>query len=104
MSNQRRGRPASAAQTKRPLMASVIFSISITGPLVGLLLLAQIPLFLPMVSLIAFASSAIVALGAWCSSSDRHGTDITLWDISGALAFIGAAAGMLSEPQQVLDF
>jgi hypothetical protein len=55
-------------------------------------------------SLMALAISAIAALAAWCSSSDRHGAGITLWDVSGAYAFIGFAAGMLSDPQQVLEF
>jgi hypothetical protein len=55
-------------------------------------------------SLIALAVSAIVALVAWCLSSDRRGAGITLWDVSGAYAFIGFAAGMLSDPQQVLEF
>lgn len=54
-------------------------------------------------SLIALAISAIVA-PAWCLSSDRHGAGITLWDVSGAYAFIGFAAGMLSDPQKVLEF
>ena len=59
---------------------------------------------LPSMSLIALAIAAIVALAAWCLSSDRHGAGITLWDVSGAYAFIGFAAGMLSDPQQVLEF
>ena len=48
---------------------------------------------LQSMSLIALAFSAIVALAAWCLSSDRHGAGITLWDVSGAYAFIGFAAG-----------
>ena len=104
MSNRQRRRPASDVQTRWSRMTSAVFLLYIMVSLVGVLLLARIPLFLPLVSLIAFASSAVVALAAWCSSSDHHSRDITLWDISGALAFIGAAAGMLSEPQQVLDF
>jgi hypothetical protein len=55
-------------------------------------------------SLVAFVSAAIVALAAWCMSSDRHSASITLWDVSGAYAFIGSAAGMLSDPQQVMEF
>jgi hypothetical protein len=58
----------------------------------------------PSMSLVALAISAIVALAAWCLSSDRHGAGISLWDVSGAYAFIGFAAGMLSDPQQVLEF
>jgi hypothetical protein len=66
--------------------------------------LTRTPLLLPSMSLIALAVSAIVALVAWCLSSDQRGAGITLWDVSGAYAFIGFAAGMLSDPQQVLEF
>jgi hypothetical protein len=45
-----------------------------------------------------------VALAACSLSSDRHGAGITLWDISGTYAFIGFAAMMPNDPQQVLDF
>jgi hypothetical protein len=37
-------------------------------------------------------------------SADRNHPGITLWDVSGAYAFIGFAAGMLSDPQQVVEF
>jgi hypothetical protein len=48
--------------------------------------------------------SAVVALVAWWPSSDRRGDGITLWDISGAYALTGYAAGMLSDLRQVLEF
>jgi len=32
-----------------------------------------------------------------------HGAGVTLWDVSGAYAFIGSVAGILSDPQQVLE-
>jgi hypothetical protein len=104
MSTRQRSRSSSAVQTEWPHMASAGFLLSITVPLAGFLLLARIPLFLPSMSLIALASSALVALAASCLSSDRHGAGITLLDVSGAFAFIGFAAGMLSDPQQVLEF
>jgi hypothetical protein len=43
-------------------------------------------------------------MAAWSLSTDRQGAGSTLWDVSGAYAFIGFAAGMLSDPQQVLEF
>jgi hypothetical protein len=61
-------------------------------------------LLLPLMSLIALVSAAVIALAAWCLSSNRHSAGITLWDVSGAYAFIGFAAGMLSDPRQVLEF
>jgi len=48
--------------------------------------------------------AAVIALAAWCLSSSRQSAGITLWDVAGAYAFIGFAAGMLSDPQQVLEF
>jgi len=85
-------------------MVSAFLLLVVTVPPTGFLLLARTPLLLPSMSLIALAISAIVALAAWCLSSDRQSAGITLWDVSGACAFIGFAAGMLSDPQQVLEF
>jgi hypothetical protein len=87
-----------------PHMVSAVLLLAVTIPPTGFLLLTRTPLLLPSMSLVALATSAIVTLAAWCLSSDRHGAGITLWDVSGAHAFIGFAAGMLSDPQQVLEF
>jgi hypothetical protein len=87
-----------------PHMVSAVLLLAVTIPPTGFLLLTRIPLLLPSMSLVALAISVIVALAAWCLSSDRHGAGLTLWDVSGAYAFIGFAAGMLSDPQQVLEF
>jgi hypothetical protein len=65
---------------------------------------------LPVLCLLALAGAALVALAAWCRSARRDGdritdhiTDhITSWDVAGALALVGFAAGMLSEPHSVL--
>jgi hypothetical protein len=106
MSTRQRSRPAvaSAVHTEWPNVVSALLLLTVTVPPTGFLLLARTPLLLPLMSLIALAISAIVALAAWCFLSDRHGSGITLWDVSGAYAFIGFAAGMLSDPQQVLEF
>jgi hypothetical protein len=105
MSIRQRSRPAIVAvsQTKRQYLISAVLLLAVTIPLAGLLLLTRTPLLLESMSLIALANSAIVALAAWCLSSDRQGVGITLWDVSGAFAFIGFAAGMLSDPQQVVE-
>jgi hypothetical protein len=36
--------------------------------------------------------------------ADRDRPGISLWDVSGAYAFVGFAVGMLSDPQQVVQF
>ena len=104
MSNRQRSRRGVASAMRRPFMVSAVLLLAVTLPPTGFLLLTRTPLLLPSMSLVALAISAIVALAAWCSSSDRHGAGLTLWDVSGAYAFIGFAAGMLSDPQQVLEF
>ena len=86
-----------------PHMVSAIRLLAVTLPPTGFLLLARTPLLLPSMSLIALAISAIVASAAWCLSSNRHGAGIPC-GISRELAFIGFAAGMLSDPQQVIEF
>jgi hypothetical protein len=105
MSTRQRSRPtvASAVHTGWPHVVSAFLLLAVTVPPTGFFL-TRTPLLLPSMSLIALAVSAIVALVAWCLSSDQRGAGITLWDVSGAYAFIGFAAGMLSDPQQVLEF
>ena len=105
MSTRKRRRPAvaPAVHTGCPHVVSAVLSLAVTVPPTGFLVVAQTPLFLPLMSLVALASAAAVALAAWSLSTDRHGAGITLWDVSGAYAFIGFAAGMLSDPQQVLE-
>ena len=106
MSTPRRSKRgvASAMRAELPQVVSAVLLLAFTAPPTGFLFLTRTPLLLPSMSLVALATSAIVALAAWYLSSDRHGAGITLWDVSGAYAFIGFAAGMLSDPQQVLEF
>ena len=58
---------------------------------------------LPMLSLVSLVAAAAVALLAWLSEAERCSDGITLWDVAGALAFIGFSAGMLSRPEDVLQ-
>ena len=82
----------------------VVLMLALVVPPTCFSLLARTSLLLPLTSLIALASAAVIALAAWCLSSSRQSAGITLWDVSGAYAFVGFAAAMLSDPQQVLEF
>ena len=95
---------ATTAHIELPHATSRAVLWAIAVPLIGSFFLARPPFVLPLMSVVALASAAIVAFAAWCMSSDRNDNGISLWDVAGAYAFIGFAAGMLSEPQQVIEF
>ena len=75
--------------------ASVLMLIALVPP----------PLVLPALSLQALAGAGIMALVAWFGRAEQNSDGITHWDVSGAFAFIGFAAGMLSErqPEKILQ-
>jgi hypothetical protein len=60
-------------------------------------------LVLPALSMVAFTAGCVVALVAYYAGADRHAEGITLWDVAGFFALIWIAAGMLSEPEQVVQ-
>ena len=93
-----------APRAGSPHTNSVAFCAAITAPLIPLLLLARSPLVLPTISVVALASAAVVALAAWWTSSDRNSSAISLWDVCGAYAFIGFAAGAMSDPNELVEF
>jgi hypothetical protein len=68
--------------------------------LVWLLPAAQV---LPMFGLVSLAGASAVALLAWGTRATHDSDGITLWDVAGALAFLGFAAGALSEPMAVVQ-
>jgi hypothetical protein len=61
------------------------------------------PLVLPALGLVSFTAAVVAAVFAYCSGADRHADGITLWDMAGAFALIWVAAGMLSEPEHVVQ-
>src|SRR5262249_41807320 len=73
------------------------------APIALLVSLVPRPQVLPVLCLVALTGSALVALAAWWLGAPRHGDHVTIWDIARALAFIGFAAGMLSELHAVLQ-
>jgi hypothetical protein len=88
----------------RPHASQVgVFAIAGVTSLIVILSAIRAPLFLPLLSLVSFASAALIALLAWWASSESAGDRITLWDVAGAYVFIGCAAGMLGEPEQVME-
>jgi hypothetical protein len=105
MSIQQRSRSAIAPATHSdwPHVASAILLLAMAVPLFFFLFLVRVPLVLPSVSAIGLTSAAIIGLIAWCLLSDSNATGISLWDVSGAYALVGFVAGMLSEPQQVME-
>jgi len=90
-------------QIALPHVNRVLILAAAVVPLIAVLLLVRVPLVLPSLSLVSIASAAGIALLAWSISFKRAGNDITLWDVAGLYAFIGCAAGMLSEPEQVME-
>ena len=95
---------ASTAPAEWPHMTAAALLSAIAVPLIGLLIFVRTPLLLPLISVTALGGAVAIAFVAWCMSADRHSHGISLWDVSGAYAFVGFAAGMLSDPQQVVDF
>ena len=57
---------------------------------------------LPILCLLALAAAGAVALFAWWRGAPRRSDHVTSWDVAGALAFIGFAAGMLSDADAIL--
>jgi hypothetical protein len=73
----------------------------VTVPVPVLAWLLPPPLVLPISSLVLVSGAAVAALFAWLCSTEPASPGITLWDLAGAFAFIGLAAGGLSEPMHV---
>jgi hypothetical protein len=79
--------------------------IVLAAGLVPLLLVTALvprPLVLPVFALTAFAASAIAAFVAWKRHERWHLPGVTLWDVSGALALLGCAAGIFGKPENAL--
>jgi hypothetical protein len=100
---QSRAVAAPAVRSKWPHVSLAALVLATALPPFGLVQLARVAPVLPSMSVVALASAAIIAFAAWCMSADRNSTSISLWDIAGSYAFIGFAAGMISDPEQVME-
>jgi hypothetical protein len=95
-------RPARAVLSPVVLLASV--AVAATVPLLLLVSFVPRPLVLPVLSLTAVGCAGVLALVAHWRRAPRHVETVTLWDLAGAAALIGFAAGMLTGPEQILYF
>jgi hypothetical protein len=102
MSFQSRAKTQAAQITISNAALAALF-LALTFPYVSSLLLIKTPLVLASLSAFSLASASLVALVAWGAPSRHDCVDITLWDVSGVYACVGFAAGMLSEPGQVME-
>jgi hypothetical protein len=96
---ERQARPAHQIPAPPP-------ALYVLGSAAGILTIVSLvppTLILPVLSLAAMTSAAVVALVAWLSGAERHSSDVTSWDVAGALAFIGFAAGMLTGPEPLRE-
>lgn len=71
---------------------------------VGLALSTLLPveLTLPVLSVVLIISAGSLALVAWCGAERADDRRLTYRDISGLLVFLGIAAGLLADPEDVL--
>jgi len=89
-------RPALSTQsTTHALIGGGVIAAAVT------LSLVPPPLAVPALSLIAFAGAALASGVAWFTHARRHGPQVTTWDVAGACAFLGIAAGIFSEQASV---
>jgi hypothetical protein len=75
---------------------------AIVAPLFLLVSLVPQAPVMPVLCLLATASSLGIAAFAWWRGATSKRDRVSIWDVAGALQLVGVAAGMLSEPDQVL--
>jgi hypothetical protein len=76
------------------LMASVTLATSTT--------LLSTDLAFAVCSVLLFGLAALVALLAWSRGRSRPGSEVTYWDVAGALILLGVCAGALVDPDHMV--
>jgi len=89
-----------AALRPHAVIAGIVAAAAV--PLILVAYLVPPALVLPVLSIAFLTAAGVLALIAWCISSDRNSNKMSVWDLSGACAFIGFAAGIVSTPENVL--
>jgi hypothetical protein len=90
-----------------PLHIQVKLAAMAAAAALPLLLLASLlprPLVLPTLCLIAVAGAGIASFVAWRRNTATDSRNVTAWDVAGALAFVGCAAAIMSNPEQMFYF
>ena len=93
--------PGLPTSTRLPMLLTKM-SVIVALPLMALVMFVPAPLVLPIFGITAIGIAAVSALIAWWRADDRNAPNVTWWDIAGAFAFIGFAAVLLSQPEDVL--
>lgn len=60
------------------------------------------PIVLPLLSVAAVCGAIVVAIIAWLSGHRETATDLSYWDVVGAMTMIGVCAALLSDPEQAI--
>jgi 4-hydroxybenzoate polyprenyltransferase len=89
------------APTLGPFADLAILGIAVLA--LTLIWLMPAPLRLPALSLASVTIAGALALVAWWMHAKRRTERVNLWDVAGAFAFIGFAAGMISQPEYVVQ-
>lgn len=95
---------AAITQTARAGVPLGLAVTAVAAPLLTLKLLIPAHAVLPALGMVSITIAAVVTLFAWSTLAKRDRGHATLWDVSGSCVLIGFAAGMLSEPEHVIDF
>ncbi len=101
--HQHSGFSHSTSFAAQPHVPPAAIFLALVAPALLSLLLFNAAFVLPSLSIISLAVAGMVALLAWATASKPDGAHITLWDLSGLYAFVGFAAGMLSEPEHIVE-
>jgi hypothetical protein len=89
----------------RPTARVGLALLALPAGLTALAMLWLLPsvLLLPTLSLATLAIAGLLALLAWLLELPGRTAQVNLWDVAGAFALVGFAAGMLSQPEQVVQ-
>ena len=86
-----------------PYVAVAVLAIAAAAPGLAVIWLMPGPVILPAFGLAFLATAGCLGLLAWRLGVKHRTEHINLWDVAGACAFIGFAAGIISQPEQVLQ-
>src|SRR3981081_4890826 len=85
-----------------PHVAVAVLAIAAAAPGIAVAWLIPAPVILPAFGLAFLAAAGSLGLLAWRLGLKRRTEHINLWDVAGACAFIGFAAGIIRQPEQGL--
>jgi hypothetical protein len=85
-----------------PMSLALTATTFLAAPLALFVALVPAALVLPLFGITAVVNAGLFAAVSWWRGESRDADHLTWWDIAGALAFIGIAAVLLSQPEDVL--